>query len=356
MDKLPSREEDMQSKAQPILVAQSISKRYEHAKKVVHALREVSLHVEKTDIYGIIGLSGAGKSTLIRCLASLIAPSSGKILFHGKNIADMDRIALRAFRKKIGMIFQHFNLLSSRTASGNIAYPLEIAGMSKGEQEARTNELLELVGLKEKKHAYPSTLSGGEKQRIGIARALANYPEVLFCDEATSALDPKTTKEILHLLKSIHQKLGITIVLITHQMEVVKQICNKVAVLEGGKIVEEGLVTEIFAQPQHPTTNQFLQSATHEIPLEFFKELSPRRKLLKLRFKGSVANEPIIAEMIKQFHVDANILLGWIDRLQNLTIGTLIIELSGPVEGVKNALHYLKEKNVHCEEIKHGSR
>ncbi len=334
-----------------IIEINNISKCYKRDKKTIYALQEVSIEIAKGDVFGIIGLSGAGKSTLIRTLSTLVTPSSGKILFSGKDIAHMDKRELLAFRKTIGMIFQHFNLLSSRTVRGNIAYPLEIAGVSKEEMEKRVDELLSLVNLKEKKDAYPEELSGGEKQRVGIARALANEPHVLLCDEATSALDPKTTQEILRLLKGINKNLGVTIVLITHEMEVIKQICNKVAVIEGGRIVEEGLVADIFADPKHPTTKHFLQNASHDIPLEFFKEPSSNRKLLRLNFKGKAANEPIISEIIRKFNVDANILLGWIDHLQTLTVGTLIIELTGSSEGIESSLNYLREKTVHYEVI-----
>ncbi len=341
----------MDAKLQPIIQFQSVSKIYRHEKKIVHALQNVSLTVDIHDVYGIIGLSGAGKSTLIRSLARLVIPSSGTILFHEKDLSAMTKHELRAFRKKTGMIFQHFNLLSSRTVAENIAYPLEIAGFPRDKQEARIDELLGLVGLTTKKDAYPSQLSGGEKQRVGIARALANHPEVLLCDEATSALDPKTTKEILNLLKTINKKLGVTIVLITHEMEVIKQICNKVAVIENGAIVEEGSVEDVFSDPQHPTTKRFLEKSSHELPLEFLNTLSPNRKLLKLRFKGKAAGEPIISELVRKFDVDANILLGWIDRLQTLFLGTLIIELSGNPDNIHDALEYLSEKFVHFEVI-----
>jgi D-methionine transport system ATP-binding protein len=335
----------------PLFQLQSITKNYQHAGKEISALSSISLTICQQDIYGIIGLSGAGKSTLIRCLARLVIPSSGTILFHGKDLKTFNKAELRAFRKKAGMIFQHFNLLSSRTVSENIAYPLEIEGVSKSEQEACVTELLALVGLLEKKDAYPSQLSGGEKQRVGIARALANRPEVLFCDEATSALDPKTTKEILNLLKTVNRQLGVTIILITHEMEVIKQICNKVAVIEKGQIVEEGQVVDVFADPQHPTTQQFLEKAAHQIPPEFLKP-SPDRKLLKLRFKGKVTGQPIISELIKTFDIEANILLGWIDRLQSLFLGTLIIELTGRPERIEQALQYLEQKGVHYEVVK----
>lgn len=337
----------------PLLQARAVSKQYAQKGRMALALQDVTFSVQKGDIYGIIGQSGAGKSTLIRALAGLVFPSSGDVLFHGEDIGSFGKKELRAFHQRIGMIFQHFHLLSSRTVAGNIAYPMEIAKKSKEEQERRVDELLGLVHLQEKKFAYPSQLSGGEKQRVGIARALANDPEILFSDEATSALDPKTTKDILQLLQQIHQKTRITIVLITHEMEVVKKICNRVAVMEKGRIVEEGEVAEIFSDPKHPTTKHFLQQASHEIPPEFFKEISPNRKLLRLRFKGKAAGEPIIAEMVRKFQVDANILLGWIDRLQTFSVGTLIVELKGSPEGIALALRYLQEKMVQYEVIEH---
>lgn len=333
----------------PILEIAALSKTYGPAGRAIHALCDVTFAIAKHDIYGIIGPSGAGKSTLIRCLAGLIKPSSGKVLFHNQDISHLKGKNLREFRLKIGMIFQHFNLLSSRTAAGNIAYPLEIAGVSKPEQNRRVDELLGLVGLSSKKEIYPSQLSGGEKQRVGIARALANRPEALFCDEATSALDPRTTQEILDLLKTINKKLELTIVLITHDMEVIKRVCNRVAVIEAGRIVEEGLVSQVFAEPCHPTTKHFIQGSSHEIPEEFFKPPSLNQTLLRLRFKGTAASEPLISQIVKKYHVDANILLGWIDRLQTTTVGTLIIELTGTPEGISGALGYLAEKKVHHE-------
>lgn len=333
-----------------IFEIQAISKTY----RQVQALQDISLVIEKGDVFGIIGLSGAGKSTLIRCLSRLITPDSGRVLFQGSDLAQMNKGQVREYHQDIGMIFQHFNLLSSRTVEGNIVYPLEIVGISSEEQKKRVDELLRLVGLEEKKERYPSQLSGGEKQRVGIARAIANHPAVLLCDEATSALDPKTTREILKLLKEINQKLGMTIVLITHEMEVIKEICNKVAVIEKGKIIEEGAVFDVFSEPKQPTTKHFLQTSSHEIPDEFLKAFSPNRKLVRLRFKGKAAGEPIISEIVKKFQVDANILLGWIDRLQDLSIGTLVIELNGPPDGIREALNYFTEKKVHCEEVVNG--
>jgi ABC-type metal ion transport system, ATPase component len=338
-------------KKKPLIEVENLSKIYSNAQKDVYALRHVTMQIAKQDVYGIIGLSGAGKSTLIRCLAGLIQPSEGRVFFQGEDIGQGTKRNLRKFHRRIGMIFQHFNLFNSRTASENIAYPLEIAGISPDVRQKRVDELLKLVGLSAKKGAYPASLSGGEKQRVGIARALANHPEALFCDEATSALDPKTTKEILDLLKKVNEELGVTIVLITHDMEVIKRVCHKVAVIEAGSIVEEGLVSHVFADPQHGTTKQFIQGSRHEIPAHFFKTVSPNRKLLRLRFKGTSAGEPVISQIVKKHHVDANILLGWIDYLQTTTVGTLVIELTGPAEGINGALNYLKEQQVHYEEL-----
>lgn len=317
----------------------SLSKNYPTKDGELFALKKVNIAIEKGDIFGLIGKSGAGKSTLIRILAGLVSPTSGAIFFYGKNAAFSRDMHL-------GMIFQHFNLLSSRTVAGNIAFPLEIKDES---SEKRVDELLMLVGLTSKKHAYPSQLSGGEKQRVGIARALATRPDILLCDEATSALDPATTKEILDLLKQLNQDLGLTIFLITHEMEVIRRICNKVAVMESGQIVEQGLVSDVFFQPKQSITKAFLQNATHELPQEYFQIISPERKLLRLSFKGKAAGEPIIARMIQNFGVEANILLGWIDHFQTTTIGNLIIELNGKEEKIAEALNYLNKQSISYE-------
>jgi D-methionine transport system ATP-binding protein len=333
-----------------MLEAMAVSKTF----KTTQALKEISLKIAKGDVYGIIGMSGAGKSTLIRCLSRLILPSSGKILFHGIDIGSLSGKALRDFHMKTGMIFQHFNLLSSRTVRGNVAYPLEIAKNLKQTQESRVEELLHFVGLLSKIDCHPNSLSGGEKQRVGIARALANNPEVLFCDEATSALDPRTTQEILDLLKTLNKKLRITIVLITHDMEVIKKICNKTAVIEAGRIVEEGSVSAVFGDPQHPTTQRFIERSIHEIPPDWIQPTSPKRKLLRLRYKGKAAAQPVISHIVKKFDVEANILLGWIDHLQTVSVGTLVIELTGSAEGIGSALRYLTEQGVHWEALEHA--
>lgn len=337
----------------PLIEIQHLSKTYKQAGKPLHALRDICLKVEKGQVYGIIGLSGAGKSTLMRILSTLTTASSGHVLFEGVDIASLDKAALRAYRKNIGMIFQHFNLFQSRNVAQNIAYPLEIAGYSEEAQQARVQELLTLVGLQSKAASYPNQLSGGEKQRVGIARALAASPKVLFCDEATSALDPKTTNEILALLKNLQAKLQLTIVLITHEMEVIRQICHKVAVMEAGAIIEEGPVSQVFADPKHPITRQFLERIPHDLPAEFFKPPSDNRKLLRLSFKENTAKEPIISDLVKKFDIDASILMGWIDRLQAASIGILIIELTGEKESIQKSLAYLGEKDVHYEELQH---
>lgn len=317
----------------------------------IPALNKISLKIEQGDIFGIIGQSGAGKSTLIRCLAKLLSPTSGRLLFHGKEMPLMTEEELLAFRKKTGMVFQHFNLLSSRTAAGNIAFPLELHGMSREEIQKRVDELLRLVGLEAKMDAYPAQLSGGEKQRVGIARALATRPEVLLCDEATSALDPKTTRDILNLLKSIHDQMGITMILITHQMEVVRQICTRVAILDKGCLAEHGSVADVFAKPSEAITQALLNQTPHDIPAEFLQASSPNRRLVRLHFKGNNAKEPIISHAVRNFNVDANIILGWIDKVQGITVGTLTVEFAGSPENIAKALRYLEEQNVPWEEI-----
>lgn len=335
-----------------LIEIKALSKRYYQKKELdVHALRHVNFSIEKGDIFGIIGQSGAGKSTLIRCLAGLEKPSFGHILVHGKDITLLERKALRNYYKSIGMIFQHFNLLGSRTVAENISYPLEILRIDSELIRKRVYELLALVGLEEQKNQYPAQLSGGQKQRVGIARALAHDPEILFCDEATSSLDPKTTKEILALLKNIQKKLGLTIVLITHEMEVIKQICNKVAVLERGELVETGSLAQIFAHPEHPVTKSFVQNTVHEIPPHFLMEKADDKQLVHLHFRGDKADQPVITQMARKFNVDASILLGWIDSLQTITVGNLVVQLSGHPEDLQRALQFLKHQEIHYELI-----
>lgn len=302
------------------------------------ALKGIDLEIRRGEVFGIIGMSGAGKSTLMRCLTGLEKPSRGEVLF------------LNSPKEKFGMIFQHFNLFSSRTAFDNIAYPLEIAKVPLNKRKERVKELLGLVGLAEKGDFYPSKLSGGEKQRIAIARALANHPRILFCDEATSALDPRTTRSILSLLLELNERLGVTLVLITHEMAVIKQICTHVAVLENGEIVEKGRVEELFAHPKHPTTLAFLQSMTHEVPEQLYSD-KPNAVLLRLWFSGGSAKEPIISRLIRRYPVEVNILMGGIDLVRNEAIGNLVIELTGEREERYRARAFLEEQGVVCDEL-----
>lgn len=324
----------------------------------VEALKGVSLSIGKGEIFGVIGLSGAGKSTLVRCMNLLERPDSGDVLLNGESLLKLSKEQLRLRRQKIGMIFQHFNLLSSRTVYGNIAFPLEIQGMDKASIQKKVAPLLELVGLSDRADHYPSQLSGGQKQRVGIARALASDPKVLLCDEATSALDPQTTESILSLLRDINKRLHITIVMITHQMNVVKEICDRVAVIENGEIIEQGSMVDIFTNPQKATTKEFVASIQHnDLPdfvkkLDIHKEYRPGDKaLVSLSFIGDSAGEPIVSVLIKQYDTNVNILTANIETLQDTPFGTLLIEVEGDEAHLKKALDYLHERKVKDEVI-----
>lgn len=312
------------------------------------SLKEIDLNVKKGDIFGIIGFSGAGKSTLMRCLIGLEKLSSGTIAINEQDLGALNDDELIKARRSFGMVFQNFNLLDSRTAGENIAFPLELNHEKKEVIDQRVDELLEMVGLSHKKNVYPSNLSGGEKQRIGIARALANKPSILLCDEATSALDPQSTLQILQLLKNLNKTLGLTILLITHEMDVVKTICNKVAVLEKGQIVEMGRVQDVFAKPHHPTTKNFLASSTHTIPLAI---KDPSKTFLRLCFHGQKANEPIISKLIKSYPVSINILLGSLDCIEETIIGSLVVEIIGADSDIKDALTFLDLHAVSYEKV-----
>lgn len=314
------------------------------------ALKGLDLCVNRGEIYGIIGMSGAGKSTLIRCLTCLEKPSEGHIFLRGEELTALSAQELRAARKQMGMIFQHFNLFSARNAFENITYPLEIEGVSSRERQKRADELLSLVGLKGKGGHYPAQLSGGEKQRVAIARALANRPSILLCDEATSALDPQTTHSILELLRSLNETLGLTILLITHEMEVIKQICTHVAVLEQGEIVEQGSTIDLFTTAKHRTTQRFLQNLTHDLP-DYLLQRGEGREVLRLSFTGESASQPIICRLMRQFQVDVNILLGGIDRLRTDIVGNLVITLSGTDEERAKAYLFLENSGVKCTRL-----
>ena len=324
------------------------------------AIKPLSLEVQKGDIMGIIGYSGAGKSTLIRLINRLENPSSGEVFINGENILNLSQAKLQKKRQKIGMIFQHFNLLSSRSVYGNVAFGLEIANWDKQKIDSRVKELLQIVGLSDKANFYPSQLSGGQKQRVAIARALSNYPDILLCDEATSALDTKTTKSILELIKRIQGDLGLTIVLITHQIEVVQQICNKACVMSAGEIVERGSVEQIFSAPQNQITRELLSyMPTHLFDAQFFSGnlsngtnslIKNPNNVYKISFVGEHINEPLITEVIQKFGATINILAGNIEPLSTTKVGHLLVEFSQKTKQdiikMQNSITYLQEKGL----------
>lgn len=335
-----------------------ISKIYKTKNGEIHAVKDVSLSIRKGEIFGIIGYSGAGKSTMIRLLNGLEKPTTGTVEVNGKQISSISGNELRQARQKISMIFQHFNLLWSRTVAENIAFPLEIAGVSKSERTKRVKELIDLVGLSGRENAYPSQLSGGQKQRVGIARALANNPEVLLCDEATSALDPETTDSILELLLDINKRLGLTIVLITHEMHVIRKICHRVAVMEAGQVVESGDVLQVFQNPQADITKKFvIQVSGAKESKESIEQILlnyPTGKIVKLTFVGNKSEQPIISQLIKQFNVEVNIVHGTISQTTSGPYGTLIVQIDGKKEDVENALHLLDTMEIQTEVVEHA--
>ncbi|ATW28026.1 methionine ABC transporter ATP-binding protein [Candidatus Formimonas warabiya] len=320
----------------------------------VTALEDVNLDIRRGEVFGIIGSSGAGKSTLIRCINLLEKPSAGKIEIAGQDITELSGKELILLRRSLGMIFQHFNLLMQQTVADNVAFPLEIARVPRTEIATRVQELLKLVGLSEKAGAYPAQLSGGQKQRVAIARALANNPKVLLCDEATSALDALTTKSILALLKDINEKLGLTIVLITHQIEVVKEICDRVAVIEKNRIVETGRVVDILTKPKTACTKNLVGGDLFEkIPKEriLFDGPQDDKRRLKVTFTGEAAMKPLISYMILEFRIYANILFADINYLKEAVVGELVLELTGARDAVDDAVRYLKGQNLIVEEL-----
>jgi D-methionine transport system ATP-binding protein len=315
---------------------------------MIRAVDDVSLSIGKGEVFGIVGYSGAGKSSLLRCLNLLEKPTGGKIFIEGEELTALNAKQLRKARQKIGMIFQHFHLVSSKTVFENIAFSLKAAGVPKIKTKKRVEELLDLVGLADKKDDYPSQLSGGQKQRVGIARALANNPTVLLCDEATSALDPSTTQSILKLLKEINKKLGLTIVLITHEMEVVKEICDRMAIMQDGKVIEEGLVYDIFAAPKQPLTRNFIESVLQfEIPRTVLEKR--RGEIIKIQFKGSIAEEAVVSDVFQKFNVKGNILHGKIEYIQEVPLGIFIMEIIGDKAEIKAAIDYIKVRTQSLE-------
>ncbi len=340
-----------------------IEKTYESPSGPVKALKGIDLEIARGEIYGIIGLSGAGKSTLIRCINMLERPTAGSVMVDGQELTTMTDSELRKARKSIGMIFQHFNLLSSATVYDNIAFPLRLVNTPEKQIQQKVGPLLELVGLADKAHQYPSQLSGGQKQRVGIARALASEPKVLLCDEATSALDPQTTKAILELIRDINQKLSLTVVVITHEMQVIKEICDKVAVIENGVIAEKGSVLEVFTNPQQPITKEFISVLlSNELPTAFrgnaiSEDYVPGSYLLlRLTFIGESADDPVIAGMIRKYSIEVSMLFGNLDQIKHTPFGRMIIGVTGEALEIDNALEYLRSKDLKVEVIGYVKR
>ena len=336
-----------------------VTKTFSSSGNSVHAVKDVSLRIADGEVFGIIGFSGAGKSTLVRCINLLERPESGEVLIDGTDLTKLPEKELREFRKKIGMIFQHFNLMPSRTVYNNIGFALRHSGLSKEEKDKKILSLLELVDLQDKKDAYPSQLSGGQKQRVAIARALANDPRILLCDEATSALDPQTTKSILKLLESVNQKLGITMVIITHQMEVVKDICDRVAVMEHGSVVEEGETIEVFSHPRKPVTKSFIETAgsigkiydliAEDSPIT---RLLPGQKMYLLTYSTDTTKEAIISYVSRTYDVDASVSFGNVEVLKDKPLGKLVVIFSGREENIEKALQYMRDAGIETEELK----
>ncbi len=333
----------------------NINKVFKQGARSIQALSNINLHVPQRQIFGVIGSSGAGKSTLIRCVNMLEKPTSGEVWVDGRDLTKLSDKELTKARRGIGMIFQHFNLLSSRTVFDNVALPLELDNTPRADINKRVNELLELVGLADKKEYYPANLSGGQKQRVAIARALANSPNVLLCDEATSALDPATTRSILELLKDINRRLGLTILLITHEMDVVKRICDQVAVISGGQLVESDAVSEVFSHPKTPVSQAFIQSTLQlDIPDDYKERMKPEWEeglfpLLKLEFNGLSVDAPLMSIVARRFDADINILSSQMDYAGGVKFGVMLAELHGKNGNTEKSIAFLEEHHVKVE-------
>ncbi len=344
-----------------LIQLEDVEKEFQTNETTNQVLKKINLEITQKDIFGIIGYSGAGKSTLVRCINGIEEITAGKVLVKGKDISALSKPELRTLRKKMGMIFQLFNLMPSRTVFGNVELPLKNSGLSKAEREARVRELLVLVGLSDKEKEYPAQLSGGQKQRVAIARALANNPEVLLCDEATSALDPQTTKAILKLLRELNQKLGITIVLITHEMSVVKEICHKVAIIDKGVILEQGDVFSVFSNPQKALTKSFIETTSNLKKVdELLREnseivaLEPGQILIKIQYQDKHVSEALISAISKKFGIDANIISGDIEIIDEYPLGGLVAILDGEQEQLTEAITFLESKQIKVEVLKDG--
>lgn len=341
-----------------LIELENIRVSFKQKDKLIKAVDGVNLKIEDEDIFGIVGFSGAGKSTLVRCINLLQRPDEGRVLVNGKDLLSMSAKDLRSKRRKIGMIFQHFNLMKSRTILDNVIYPLKHSKLSKKEKIEKAKDLLSLVGIVDKQGAYPGELSGGQKQRVAIARALANDPDILLCDEATSALDPQTTLQILNLLKDLNKKLGITIVIITHEMQVVKEICNKLAVMENGKVIEVGTAIEIFSKPKQKLTQEFIKTANNlDSVLESLRankeliSLKDDERILELSYLGTSTTKPLIVEIYERFKVKTSILWGNIEFISNIPLGTLIVKIKGDEENLKSAFNFLEKEGVRLSNI-----
>lgn len=332
-----------------------VNKIFYQGTKEIPALKDINLHIPQGTIFGVIGSSGAGKSTLIRCVNMLEAPTSGSVVVDGTDLTTLSHAELCQARRNIGMIFQHFNLLSSRTVFENIALPLELAGAENAHIEKKVSELLNLVGLADKRDTYPSNLSGGQKQRVAIARALASDPKVLLCDEATSALDPATTQSILELLREINKKLNITMLLITHEMDVVKSICHEVAIIGDGELVEKGTVGEIFARPKTELAHEFIRSTLDlSIPEDYAVRLKDTRSqgsypLVRLEFTGATVDAPLMSQISRKFNLDVSILSSDLDYAGGVKFGMMVAELFGNEQDDEAAIQYLEDHNVKVE-------
>lgn len=338
-----------------------ITQTYQGPQGPVEALRGIDLSIQPGEVFGIIGKSGAGKSSLVRVINLLNRPTTGQVIVGGRDLTQLNDAQLREARREIGMVFQHFNLLSSRTVFDNAALPLELAGMGKSDIRARVSPLLELVGLAHLADRYPAQISGGQKQRVGIARALASRPKVLLSDEATSALDPETTRSILDLLRQVNRELGLTVVLITHQMQVIKQVADRVAVIEAGRIVEQGRVLDVFTRPQQAITQSLIDEILpQELPasvLAHVRKLTAQLgagrtgQLLRLSYAGDSAYQPILSQLVRQFGVDMSILHGQVDEIQDETFGSLAVYASGDADSVRGAVAHLRAGGVEVEEV-----
>ena len=337
-----------QKTAQNMIRLKNLVKTFSERGNSVHAVQDVSLEIGAGEIYGIVGFSGAGKSTLVRCVNLLERPTSGSVTVDGVELTALSGRELNRERRKIGMIFQQFNLFATRTVIDNVAFPLKHSGLSREKMREKALSLLRYVELEEKANVYPSQLSGGQKQRVAIARALATDPKVLLCDEATSALDPITTASILRLLKRLNRETGITMVVMTHQMQVVKDLCHRVAVMEKGKVVEEGNVFDLFAWPEHPVTRSFVASAGGELP-ETQRVTRPGETLIRLKFFGTSADSAVVSQVSRRFQIDLNILSGNIETIDERPLGQLTVRANGKADEMRAMFEFLNQIHVEAE-------